>query len=324
MRQMMGVMAIAEAQLEELKRDKTSMLIGLNTSTGGGMGGATGIVQQLGTGQTIDAPICEAGYAGFGVGMALAGVRTIVEIQFADFITYAFDAIVNQAAKMRYLTDGKVSMPIVFRACQGKGLKFGAQHSQCIESWFHNVPGLKIVMPATPYDYKGLLKTAIRDDDPVLFLESKSCIFRKGEVPEEEYTIPFGQARVAKEGTDVTIIALQSMLFPSLAVAQELESQGISVEVVDPRTIVPLDRETICNSAKKTGRVVIAHEAPVKGGVAGEIACVITENCFKDLKAPVSRVGALNIPIPFGSAEDYVLPNADSIKKAVLKLMEEK
>lgn len=322
MKEMMCTFAIAEAQLEELKRDKSAVVLGLDLKgSGSAMMQCSGLYKMLGSDQVIDMPISESGYTGMAVGLALGGTRTIVEIQFADFLAYSFDAIVNQAAKLRYLTDGKKSIPLVIRAPQGAGMYFGAQHQQCVEGWFQNVPGLKIVMPATAADAKGLLKTAIRDDDPVLFLESKQCLFLVGEVPEEEYTIPFGQARVAKEGTDVTIIAIQSMLFPALEVAEELENKGISVEVIDPRTIVPLDKETICTSARKTGRVIVVHEAPIRGGVGAEIASVITENCFKDLKYPVRRIGALNVPIPFGPAEEFVLPNAGMIKEAVMILM---
>jgi pyruvate/2-oxoglutarate/acetoin dehydrogenase E1 component len=324
MKNILGFQAIAEAQTEEMKKDDTAIIIGLNTSTGGGMMESAGVYQALGPGHTIDAPIAEMGYSEFAVGMALSGVHTVVEIQFADFSAYAFDAIVNQAAKVRYLSDGKRNLPLVIRVCQGKGLRFGAQHSQCVESWYHNVPGLKIVMPTTAYDYKGLMKTAMRGNDPVLFIESKQCLFTKGEVPEEEYTIPFGQARIAREGTDVTVIAIQSMLSTALAVADEVAKDGIDLEVIDPRSIVPLDKKTLCDSAKKTGRVIVFHEAPVRGGIGGELSAVITENCFKELKAPVKRVGSLNTPIPLGRIEDHVLPGADSLKKAIASVLETK
>lgn len=325
MKETFGFMAICEAQVEELKKDPNAIIIGLNTSKGGGMHESEGLYKILGPGHTIDAPISEMGYAEFAVGMAMAGVRTVVEVQFADFTSYAFDAIVNQAAKIRYLSNGKINVPLVIRTAQGRGLSMGAQHSQCVESWYHNVPGLKIVMPTFAADYKGLMKTAMNDGGPVLYLESKSTMFMKGPVPEDEdFAIPFGQANVLKEGTDVTIIATQRMLVETMGAMKDLEAQGISVEVIDPRTLVPLDKETLCASAKKTGRVIVAHEAPVRGGFGGEIASVITENCFKELKAPVKRIGGMNIPVPFGRNENHIFPNGESIKKAVLELMESK
>lgn len=234
---------------------------------------------------------------------------------------YAFDSIVNQAAKIRYLSDGKDNVPLVIRAPQGMGFFFGAQHSQCVESWFMNAPGLKIAIPSNACDAKGLLKTAIRDDDPVLFLEHKACIFMKGEVPEEEYTIPFGQAKIVRTGTDVTIVAMQKMVWDSIEAAEELQKNGISVEIIDPRTLIPLDKDTIFNSVKKTGKVVIANEAPLRGSVSGEISALITEDCFEYLKAPIKRVGAANIPIPFGTNESYVLPNKNDIVAAVKSII---
>lgn len=322
MKKTFGFLAIAEAQIEELNKDPNAIIIGLNTSTGGGMQESKGVYAKVAPGQTIDAPIGEMGYAEFAVGMAMSGTRTVCEIQFGDFNSYSFDAIVNQAAKIRYLTDGKVNAPIVFRTAQGRGMAFGAQHSQNVESWFMNVPGLKICVPTYAADYKGLLKTAMNDGGPVLFLESKATMFVKGEIPEDEdFRIPFGQAHVVQEGSDVTIVATQKMVLESVMAAKALAAEGISVEIIDPRTLVPLDKETICASAKKTGRVIIAHDAPVRGGWGGEVASVITENCFAELKAPVRRVGCMNIPVPFGRNENYIYPNAESVKKAVLELM---
>lgn len=324
MKEMMYCMAIAEAMKEEMERDESIVAYGLDQSQIGGMFmQSMGLYQQFGPERVMDAPISESGYTGVAVGMALGGLRTVVEVQFGDFMAYAFDAVANQAAKMRYLTGGQCHVPLVIRTAQGNGMYFGAQYSQCVEAWFQNVPGLKIVAPATSCDAKGLLKAAIRDDDPVLFLESKSCMFRPGELPEEDYLIPLGKAKVEREGTDVTVIAVQSMLFPCLDAAEELEKEGIHVEVINPRSIIPLDTELLCASARKTGRVMVVHEAPVRGGVGAEIAAVITQHCFHDLKAPVSRVGALNLPIPFDPAEEYVIPGVDEILTAVRQLMKQ-
>jgi pyruvate/2-oxoglutarate/acetoin dehydrogenase E1 component len=322
MRKITYMQALQEAHMEEMKRDESIFLMGIELRhMGSGVGQTAGLYKEFGPDRIFDTPISESGYVGVAVGLAFGGVRTIVEVQFADFLSYAFDSIVNQAAKMRYLSDGKASVPLVIRSPQGMGFFFGAQHSQCVESWFMNVPGLKIAIPSNAYDAKGLLKTAIRDDDPVLFLEHKACIFMKGEVPEEEYTIPFGQARIVREGTDVTIVAMQKLVWDSMESAAELEKEGISVEIIDPRTLIPLDKETIFNSVKKTGKVVIANESPVRGSVSGEISALITENCFEYLKAPVKRVGAANIPIPFGANEAHVLPGKDDIIAAVKSIM---
>lgn len=322
MRKILCSQAIAEAQLEEMKRDENVFLLGIDIrNLGSALGQTSGIHQQLGDERVFDTPISESGYVGAAVGMALGGMRPIVEVQFADFLSYAFDAIVNQAAKIRYLTDGKLNIPMVVRAPQGMGFFFGAQHSQCVESWFMNTPGLKIVVPSNAYDAKGLLKTAIRDDDPVLFLEHKACLFTKGDVPEEEYTIPFGEAKIVRTGSDVTIVAVQKMVLDSLAAAEELQKEGISAEVIDPRTLIPLDKKTIFASVKKTGRVVIAHESPTRGGIGGEISALISENCFASLKAPIKRVGAANSPLPFGSQETFLLPNKDDIISAVKAIL---
>lgn len=322
MRKITYMQALQEAHMEEMKRDENIFLMGIELRhMGSGIGQTAGLYQNFGPDRIFDTPISESGYVGTAVGLAFGGVRTIVEVQFADFLSYAFDSIVNQAAKIRYLSDGKESVPLVIRAPQGMGFFFGAQHSQCVESWFMNAPGLKIAIPSNAYDAKGLLKTAIRDDDPVLFLEHKACIFTKGEVPEEEYTVPFGQAKIVRTGTDVTIVAMQKMVWDSMEAADELQKDGISVEIIDPRTLIPLDKETIFNSVKKTGKVVIANEAPTRGSVSGEISALINESCFTYLKAPIKRVGAANIPIPFGSNEAHVLPNKNDIIAAVKSIV---
>lgn len=310
--------AIQEAHVEEMKRDDNIVLVGSDMGKGlGDFGQTYGIYDMFGGTRVIDCPISESGYTGTAVGLAVGGKKVICEVALADDASYAFDAIVNQAAKIRYMSDGQLNIPLTMRMMQGVGLKAGAQHSQIVESWFMNVPGLRIVVPTTAYDAKGLLKTALRGGDPVLFLEHKSLLFTKGEVPEEDYAIPFGQAKIVKPGTDVTLIAIQLEVLNSLAAAEELQKEGINVEIVDPRTLIPLDEDTIFTSVKKTGRVVIVHEAPKRGGVGGEISAVIAEKCFDSLKAPIMRVGGANIPIPFGSAESFVLPDKDEIVTAV-------
>jgi pyruvate dehydrogenase E1 component beta subunit len=322
MRNITYMQALQEAHIEEMKRDESIFLMGIELrNMGSGIGQTMGAYQEFGPDRIFDTPISESGYVGTAVGLSLGGIRTIVEVQFADFLSYAFDSIVNQAAKIRYLSAGKECVPLVVRAPQGMGFFFGAQHSQCVEGWFLNVPGLKIAIPSNAYDAKGLLKSAIRDDDPVLFLEHKECIFMKGEVPEEEYIVPFGQAKIVRPGTDVTIVAMQKMVWDSLKAAEELEKEGISVEIIDPRTLVPFDKDTVFESVKKTGKVVIANEAPKRGSVSGEISALITENCFNYLKAPIMRVGAENIPIPFGVNETHVLPNANDIIAAVKSII---
>lgn len=318
MRTITYAQALTEAQSEEMKRDDNIFLLGLDLKNiGSAVGQTVGLYEQFGGERVIDTPISEAGYVGAAIGLALGGKRMIAEIQFADWSTYAFDAIVNQAAKMRYLSDGKLNIPLVVRAPNGGGYQFGAHHGQCVEGWYSNVPGLKIVLPTTAYDAKGLFKTAIRNDDPVLFLEHKLLLLMKGEVPEEEYTIPFGQANVVRSGTDVTVIAIQRMVLESLAAAEELQKEGINIEIIDPRTLIPLDKDTLFTSVKKTGRVVIAHEAPKRGGVGGEISAVIAEDCFEFLKSPIMRIGSVNMPLPFGPQECFVTPNKGDIVAAI-------
>ncbi len=322
MRQISYAQALNEAMAEEMRKDKNVFLMGEDVGVmGGWLGHTIGLYEEFGAERVIDTPIAESGLANIANGMAMAGKRPILEIQFGDFLGLAFDAVGNQGPKFRYMSGGELKVPAVFRSLQGGGFGAAAQHSQCVEAWFMNLPGLKIAVPTTPYDVKGLLKAAVRDDDPVLFLEHKALLGVKGEVPEEEYIVPLGKAKVVKEGKDVTIIALQNLVYQSIEAAKELEEEGISVEIIDPRTLIPLDSQTIFSSVKKTGKVVIAHEAPKRGGVGGEISAFITENCFESLKAPIKRVAALNIPIPFGIPEKYCLPNKDHIVKAVKELV---
>lgn len=322
MRNMTYCKALTEAQREELQRDKDVILIGEDVEKfGGGIGQDVGLFDIFGEERVTNMPISESGYCGAAVGMAMLGKRPIVELMFADFCAYAFDSIANQAAKTRFMSGGQWKVPVVYRACQGAGFGAGAQHSQSIEGWFQNVPGLKIVMPSTPADALGLLKTAIRDDDPVLFLEHKGLFGISGEVPEGDYTIPYGKANVAKKGKDVTIIAFQMMFHQSLAAAEQLEKEGIEVEVIDPRTLFPFDMETIIESVTKTGRALIVHESPLRGGIGGEISARIADEGFKYLKAPIKRLGATDNPIPFAKAEFFCLPDVNKIVKAVKELI---
>ncbi|MEL7647317.1 MAG: alpha-ketoacid dehydrogenase subunit beta [Sedimentibacter sp.] len=314
--------AILEAQMEEMERDPDVFLIGEDVAMlGSAFQQSAGLYQKFGPDRVFNMPVAESGYANFGVGAATAGKRPIVEMQFGDFVIMAFDAVASQGTKARYMSGGELSVPMTVRCPQGAGVGGGAQHSQCIEAWFMNFPGIKIVMPSTPYDAKGLLKTAIRDNDVVLFLEHKSMMGVKGEVPEGEYTIPLGQAQVVREGKDVTIIALQTQVYQALDAAKELSNEGIEVEIIDPRSLIPLDTKTIGESVKKTGRVVIVHEAPKRGGFGSEISAVITEKFFPYLKTPIIRIGAANIPLPFGMTEQYCLPNKDTIVKSVKDLL---
>lgn len=314
--------AILEAQMEEMERDPNVFLIGEDVAEmGSAFQQSAGLFQKFGDNRVFNMPVAESGYANFGVGAAMAGKRPIVEMQFADFSIMAFDAIASEGPKQRYMSGGELSVPMTVRAPQGGGVGGGAQHSQCIEAWFMNFPGIKILMPSTPYDAKGLLKTAIRDNDTVLFLEHKQLLFVKGEVPEDDYTIPMGQAKVIKEGKDVTIIALQAQVYQAIDAAQELAREGIDVEIIDPRSLIPLDTDTIGESVKKTGRVVIVHEAPKRGGFGSEISSVITEKFFQYLKSPIIRVGAANIPLPFGITEQYCIPNKNTIVESVKNLL---
>ncbi len=311
--------AIREAVIEEMDKDKSVFLIGEDIGVyGGAFRAYKGLLEKYGPERVINTPISEIGVVGAGVGAALTGQRPIAEIMFIDFTTLAMDQIVNQAAKIRYMTGDSLNVPMVIRTQGGAGRGVAAQHSQSLEAWFYHVPGLKVVMPATSYDVKGLLKTAIRDDNPVVFLEHKMIYLLKGEVPEEEYTIPFGEADIKREGSDITIVAYSNMLFKSLEAARELEKNGISCEVVDPRTLVPLDIDTIIDSVKKTGRLVVVTEACERGSVASDISAKVTEKAFDWLDAPVKIVAGLNTPIPYNSIlEQASIPHAKDIVAAV-------
>jgi len=311
--------AIREAVIEEMDKDKSVFLIGEDIGVyGGAFRAYKGLLEKYGPERVINTPISEIGIIGAGVGAALTGQRPITEIMFIDFTTLAMDQIVNQAAKIRYMTGDSLNVPMVIRTQGGAGRGVAAQHSQSLEAWFYHIPGLKVVMPATSYDVKGLLKTAIRDDNPVVFLEHKMVYLIKGEVPEEEYTIPFGEADIKREGSDITIVAYSNMLFKSLEAAKELEKEGISCEVVDPRTLVPLDIDTIIDSVKKTGRLVVVTEACKRGSIASDISAKVTEKAFDWLDAPVKIVAGLNTPIPYNSnLEQASIPHKKDIVAAV-------
>lgn len=319
---MSNMKAINRALDEELARDHNVFLMGEDIAKLGGCFGVTqGLFDEYGADRVINTPISENGYCSLGVGTAIYGKRPVVELMFGDFASLAFDAIANQAAQQCYLSVGKQAVPIVFRAPHGTGGGAGAHHSQTIESWFMSVPGLTIVSPSKPDEYYGLLKASIRSNRPVLFLEQKITYGVKGEVPDEEYIMEIGKAKVVKEGTDVTLIVNQRTRIFAEEALPEFEKAGISVEMIDPLTIKPFDKETMVASAKKTGRVVIATEARKTGGCAAEFAASIYEECMASLKKPISRVCAMDVPIPKGRDESLVIPSKDEVVKAVLKIM---
>jgi len=311
--------AIREAMQEEMRKDPLLYLMGYDVGEyGGEFRVSQGMFKEFGSRRVQDTPINENGEIGLAVGSAITGCRAIVEIPFMDFMPMAMDAIVNQAAKFNYTFAGQRSVPIVIRTAMGGFIRAAEQHSQCFENWFVHVPGLKVVIPSNGYDAKGLLKTAINDPNPVIFIEHKFMYPMKSEVPVEEYSIPFGSADIKKEGNQVTVIATSYMVHLSLNVANKLEKEGISVEVIDPRSLVPLDEEKILSSVKKTGKVVIVHEAHKRGGWGGEMAAIIADQAFNYLDAPIKRVGAKDAPIPFPKVlEEHILPSEADIEAAI-------
>jgi pyruvate/2-oxoglutarate/acetoin dehydrogenase E1 component len=315
------IRAITEALDEEMARDEDVFVIGEDVGGPGGAFSATkGLLETYGERRVKDTPISESAIVGVAIGAAIRGLRPVVEIMFADFLAVCMDQIVNQLAKMRYMFGGMYKLPVVIRTPCGGGLNAGPQHSQCPEAWFAHVPGLKVVMPATAHDAKGLLKSAIRDDNPVLFIEHKALYALKGEIPEGEYLVPLGKAEVRKAGKDVTVVATSRMVHHALAAANVLSKGGIDVEVIDLRTISPLDKETIFQSVEKTSRLVVAHEAVKAFGVGAEVAAMVCEEMIDRLSAPVARVGAPFVPAPF-NLENLYLPNPDDVVKAVKKVM---
>ncbi|MBC8390464.1 MAG: alpha-ketoacid dehydrogenase subunit beta [Actinobacteria bacterium] len=315
--------AIREAIIEEMDRDRKVFLIGEDIGIyGGAFKAYKGLLDKYGPDRVINTPISEAAIIGAGIGAALTGYRPIVEIMFIDFATLAMDQIANQAAKIHFMSGGSLNVPLVIRTQGGVGKGLATQHSQSLEAWFYHIPGLKVVMPSTSYDVKGLLKTAVRDNSPVIFIEHKMIYPVKGAVPEEEYTIPFGKADIKRKGEDVTIFAYSNMVIKSLEAAEELEREGISCEVIDPRTLVPLDIDTVVNSVKKTGRLIIVSEACRRGSVASDISARITERAFDYLSAPVKIVAGLDTPIPYNSTlEQASIPQKADIIKAVKELL---
>ncbi|MFQ5813835.1 MAG: alpha-ketoacid dehydrogenase subunit beta [Anaerolineae bacterium] len=323
MRKLTYAQALNEALKQEMRQDPNIYVAGEDVATYGGIFGVTaGLLDEFGEKRAKDTPITESAIIGSAVGAAATGLRPVVELMFIDFIGVALDQLYNQAAKMKYMFGGKAKLPLVVRTTCGAGMGAAAQHSQSLEAWFMHIPGLKVAMPSTPHDAKGLLITAIRDDNPVFFIEHKMLYGIEGDVPEEPYTIPFGVADVKREGKDVTVVATAAMVHKALAAADELAEEGIEVEVVDPRTLTPLDGEGIINSVKKTHRLVIVHEAVKHGGPGGEIAALVAEKAFDYLDAPIRRVAAPFAPVPFSPAlESEYIPDAAKIVAAVREVV---
>jgi len=329
--------ALREAIREEMRRDESVFCLGEDIGVPGGFGGAftvtLGLSDEFGRERILDTPISELGIFGAAVGAAIAGMRPIVDVQYGDFLFLAMDQICNEAAKMRYMSGGQISVPMVMRAPVGATAR-GAQHAQSLEAWFCHIPGLQVIAPSTAYDAKGMLKTAIRGSDPVLVFEHKLLYGSKGprqesaalnpigDVPDEDYTIPFGKAAIRREGTDVTIVAKLIMVYRALQAAEELAKEGISVEVIDPRSLVPFDEETVLESVRKTSRLVIVEEDTVSWGWGAEIAARVAERGIGYLDAPIKRVAAPDVPIPFAPAmERFVIPDSARIVRAVREVM---
>jgi 2-oxoisovalerate dehydrogenase E1 component len=311
--------ALNEALHQEMERDDRVFVIGEDVGLIGGIFQVTkGLRDRFGEGRVRDTPISEPTFLGAGVGAAITGLRPIVEIQIWDFIAMTMDQIVNQAAKFRFMLGGKPTVPVVIRGPQGGGIRLAAQHSQSLEAWFIHVPGLVVVAPSNPYDAKGLLAAAIREDNPVIFLEHKALYGMKGFVPTEPYLLPIGKASIKREGSHVTVVATQAMVSRVLAAAEELAKDGISLEVIDPRTLVPLDEATILGSVRKTNRLVIVHEAVKRGGFGAELAALVSEKAIDDLDAPIVRVAARAVPMPYNdNLERATIPNRQEIVAAV-------
>lgn len=316
--------AIREAMVEEMRRDPSVFLMGEDVGTWGGVWGVSeSMLREFGEVRVRDTPISEAGIVGAGLGAAMMGMRPIVEIMFGDFLLCAGDQIANQVAKARFMSGGKAKVPLTIRVTTGAPGSAAAQHSQSPESWFMNVPGIKIAVPAMPADAKGLLKAAIRGEDPVLFMEHKMLYALRGPVPQDpDFTVPFGQAAVVREGKDITLIGIGIMVHKSLEAAQRLARRGVEAEVVDPRTLVPLDRQTLIQSVAKTGRVVISHEAHKRSGPGAEIAAMLAEEAVEYLDGPIMRVAAKNVPLPYSPVlENWVLPSVEDIVAAAEQLL---
>ena len=316
--------AFREGLAEEMRRDPTVFLMGEEVGAAGGtFKSFEGLYAQFGPERVVDTPIAEAGFVGLGVGAAMTGTRPVVDIMFGDFMTLAMDQVVNQAAKMHYMTGGQVTVPMVIHTTLGAGRRSAAQHSQSLQAWFAHIPGLKVVLPSTPYDAKGLIKSAIRYDGPVVFMDDKMTYRIKGPVPEDEYLVPMGVADVKRVGTDVTVVATSSMVHVALEAAEMLEKEGISLEVVDPRTLKPLDMDTIVASVQKTHRALVMDEGYRSFGATAEIAAEIAERAFDYLDAPVKRYAGMDVPVPFSPVlEDATIPDARGVVDRVHELLE--
>jgi pyruvate dehydrogenase E1 component beta subunit len=318
--------AVSEAFHEELRRDPTVFVIGEDVAEAGTpFKVLAGLVDEFGTERVIDSPISEPGITGLALGAAMTGMRPVVDIMFGDFLTLVMDQVVNQAAKIHYMSGGSLKAPLTVRTTLGATRRSAAQHSQSLHAWLAHIPGLKVALPATPYDAKGLYKSAIRDDNPTILFEDKMMFTQKGPVPEEEYLIPFGVADVKRAGEDVTLIATSSMVYVALDAAAMLEDEGVSAEVVDPRTLVPLDRDALVASAKKTGRVIVVDEGHQSYGASAELAATVAEGAFWHLDAPVRRLGAMDVPVPFSPPlEDETVPTPARVVETALDLLGKK
>ena len=323
MPEMTFAQAVNQALAEEMRRDPTVFIIGEDVAEAGTpFKVLSGLVEEFGTSRVVDTPISEPGFTGLGVGAAMTGLRPVVDLMFGDFLTLIMDQLGNQAAKAHYMSGGKLKVPMTVRTTMGATRRSAAQHSQSLQAWVAHIPGLKVVLPSTPADAKGLWKTAIRDDNPVVVIEDKMDYTVKGDVPDDEdFLIPFGVADVKREGEDVTVVATSSMVRVAQAAAELLEDDGISIEIVDPRTLVPLDRDGIVRSVEKTGRAIVVDEGHQSYGVTAEIAAVIADQAFWALDAPVKRLGALDVPVPFSPAlEDVTVPTPELVAQTARAL----
>jgi pyruvate dehydrogenase E1 component beta subunit len=313
---------VREALAEEMRRDPTVFIMGEDVAEAGTpFKVLSGLVEEFGKERVMDTPISEAGFTGLAVGAAMTGMRPVVDIMFGDFLGLVMDQIANQAAKIHYMSGGTLKAPLVIRTTLGATRRSAAQHSQSLHAWPSHIPGLKVVLPSTPADAKGLLKAAIRDDSPVVFFEDKMGYALKGEVPEGDYVLPLGKADVKREGEDITIVATSSMVLVALEAAEQLAAEGISAEVIDPRTTVPLDVEALIRSAKKTSRAIVVDEGYQRYGVTAEIAAVIADGAFYYLDAPVKRMGAMDVPVPFSPVlEDLTVPTAATVAAEARRL----
>lgn len=314
--------AIRAGLQEEMRRDSSVYVFGEDVALGGPFGVTKGLAEEFGVNRMVNTPISEGTVMGLAIGAATGGLRPVVEIMFIDFITLAMDQLVNHAAKLHYMSGGQLRIPLTVRVQCGISGTMGAHHSQSLEAWLAHVPGLKVVMPATPADAKGLLKSAIRDDNPVVFIEHRRLYWSKGQIPDGDVVVPIGKATIVKEGNDLTIVALSSMVSSALAAAEELETEGISAEVIDPRSISPLDTTTVANSVKKTSRVIVAHEAVEQGGIGAEIVAKIQQEAFYYLDMPVLRVAAPYAPVPASPPlEKSFVPGQEQIIQAARRFL---